>query len=334
MSVKMPDETEFQTIWSIIESGSSFVLSSHVKIDGDGLGSMLAMRLVLIGMGKTVRVVHVEPVPEMYGFLPGADSVCSPAELPADERFDVGIVLDSGALPRLGDAAEVVQRANTLINIDHHADWRDFGAVNLIDLEAAAVGETLYRLFDWAGVTIGKDVATALYASIATDTGGFRYSSTTSRTHQIAAALIERGVDPGEISQHLYENQPLPTLRLLSMALDTIEQACDGRVTWMSVDAEMLRASGAGLENMEGFVKYPRSVDGTAVAILFAEFEPGKTKASIRSNVDVDVSDLAARFGGGGHYRAAGCMIEAPLEQARDQLISACEEMLGSVTDG
>jgi phosphoesterase RecJ-like protein len=333
MSVKMSNEKELQTIWSIIESGSSFVLSSHVKMDGDGLGSMLAMRLVLIGMGKTVRVVHVDPVPKMYLFLPGADSVCSPADLPADERFDVGIVLDSGALPRLGAAAEIVQRSDTLINIDHHADWRDFGAVNLIDLEASAVGETLYRLFDQAGVTIGKDVATALYTSIATDTGGFRYSSTTCRTHQIAAALIEQGVDPGEISQHLYENQPLPTIRLLGMALDTIEQACDGRVTWMSIDAEMLRASGAGPEHVEGFVNYPRSVDGTAVAILFAELDPGKTKASIRSNVDIDVSELAARFGGGGHYRAAGCTIEAPLERAREQLIAACQEMLESRTD-
>ena len=197
----MPDDTEFQKIWSLIESGSSVVLSSHVKIDGDGLGSMLAMRRVLVGMGKTARVVHVEPVPEMFRFLPGADSVCSPAELPADERFDVGIVLDSGTLSRLGDAAEVVQQADTLINIDHHADWHDFGAVNLIDLEASAVGETLYRLFDWANVTIDKDVATALYTSIATDTGGFRYSSTTARTHRISAALIDLGVDPGEISR-------------------------------------------------------------------------------------------------------------------------------------
>jgi len=330
----MPDDTEFQKIWSLIESGSSVVLSSHVKIDGDGLGSMLAMRRVLVGMGKTARVVHVEPVPEMFRFLPGADSVCSPAELPADERYDVGIVLDSGTLSRLGDAAEVVQQADTLINIDHHADWHDFGAVNLIDLEASAVGETLYRLFDWANVTIDKDVATALYTSIATDTGGFRYSSTTARTHRISAALIDLGVDPGEISRHLYENQPMPTLRLLSMALGTIERACDGRVTWMSVDAEMLRASGAELEHMEGFVNYPRSVNGTAVAILFAEFEPGKTKASIRSNVDVDVSELAARFGGGGHYRAAGCTIEAPLDRARDQILAACEEMLRYGTDG
>jgi len=330
----MSDDTEFQKIWSLLESGSSFVLSSHVKMDGDGLGSMLAMRAVLNCMDKTVRVVHVEPVPETYRFLPGADSVCSPSELPADERYDVGIVLDSGALTRLGSAAEIVQRADTLINIDHHADWRDFGAVNLIDLEAAAVGETLYRLFDWADVIIDKEVATALYTSIATDTGGFRYSSTTARTHHIAAALIALGVDPGEISRHLYENQPLATFRLLSLALGTIEQACNGRVTWMSVNEEMLRASGAGLEHMEGFANYPRSVNGTVVAILFAEFEPGKTKASIRSNVDVDVSALAARFGGGGHYRAAGCTIEAPLDQARNRILAACEEILRCGTDG
>jgi len=330
----MPDDTEFQKIWSLIESGASFVLSSHVKIDGDGLGSMLAMRAVLNCMDKTVRVVHAEPVPEMYRFLPGADSVRSPSELPADERYDVGIVLDSGALTRLGNAAEIVRRADTLINIDHHADWRDFGAVNLIDLEAAAVGETLYRLFDWADVTIDKDVATALYTSIATDTGGFRYSSTTVRTHHIAAALIDLGVDPGEISRHLYENQPMATFRLLSLALGTIEQACNGRVTWMSVDEEMLCASGAGLQHMEGFVNYPRAVNGTAVAILFAEFEPGKTKASIRSNVNVDVSALAGQFGGGGHYRAAGCTIEAPLDQARDRIVAACEMMLRCGTDG
>jgi len=334
MSTSKQVESQFQTIWSLIESATSFVLGSHVKVDGDAIGSVLATRLVLLGMGKTVRVVHVDPVPGIYRFLAGADSVCRPDEVPADERYDVGIVLDSGALSRLGAAADIVQRAGTLVNIDHHMDWRDFGAVNLIDLDAAAVGETLYRLFRWADVTIDRDIAVALYTSIATDTGGFRYSSTTAATHEVAAALLECGVDPGEVGRHIYDNRPMALLHLLGMALGTVEHTCSRRVTYMSVDEEMLRASGAGPEHLEGFVNYPRSVTGTEIAILFAQTEPGKTKVSLRSNLDLDVSALAARFGGGGHYRAAGCTINAPLGQAREQMLTACEYLLRHRTDG
>ncbi len=317
----------------MIESGESFVLTSHVKVDGDALGSMLALRTVLTRMGKRVRMTHVESVPEIYRFLPGTDAVCPPDAVPEDEQYDVGIILDSGALSRVGAAADVVKRARTLINIDHHQEWQDFGAVNVIDLEASAVGETLYWLFEWAGVTLDAQIAVSLYTSIVTDTGGFRYTSTTPRTHQIAAALLDCGVDPGEVSQHLYDNRPRAALRLLGLALGTIDQTCDGQVTWMSVDGDMLRASGASPEHLEGFVNYPRSVSGTKIAILFAETEPGKTKASIRSNVRVNVSQLAAQFGGGGHYRAAGCMIEASLADAREQILAACRGLLGCEND-
>jgi len=327
-------EEQFRQVWSLIESGDSFVVSGHVKVDGDALGGMLAMRLVLLDMGKTVRAVHCEPLPYAYRFLPGFDSVCLPDEIADDEQYDVGIVLDSGALSRLGSASAIVQRARDLISIDHHKDWQDFGAVNLIDLQAAAVGETLFELFKWAGVPLDKRVALALYTSIVTDTGGFRYATTTARTHAIASDLLASGVDPGEVGRYLYDNRPIALLQLLGLALGTIDQACGGRITWMSVDADMIDRTCAGPEHLEGFVNYPRSVDGTEVAVLFAELEPAKTKVSIRSNVSVDVGAIAAQFGGGGHYRAAGCTIEAPLKEARKQIIDACAKMIGDETCG
>jgi phosphoesterase RecJ-like protein len=330
----MSVEAMFPQIWSCIKASGSVVLGSHVRMDGDALGSMLALRTLLLDMGKTVRIVHADPVPAQYRCLTGWDSVCMPADVASDETYDLGIVLDSGTIERLGDAADVMRRADTLINIDHHRDWKDFGGINVIDTEAAAVGETLYALFEWADVNVTADMATALYTSLATDTGGFRYANTTAKTHRVAAMLIECGADAATVNRSLYENRALAELRLLGPALATLTQECGGKITWMKVDAQMLEQADAGPEHMEGFVNYPRSVAGTEIAVLFTEIEPGITKASLRSNDEADVSELAGRFGGGGHYRAAGCTIEAHLDQARAMVLDACREMLECKDDG
>ncbi|MCD6288629.1 MAG: DHH family phosphoesterase, partial [Candidatus Hydrogenedentes bacterium] len=256
----MRAEHIYSEIWSLFESSRSVVISSHARVDGDALGSMLALRSVLLDMGKTVRLVHADPVPELLRYLADWQTVSSPADIPVDETYDLGVVLDSGTIARLHEAEPIVRRASKLVNIDHHRDWEDFGGLNLIDTRAAAVGEILGELFDWAEIDIAAAAATALYTSIATDTGGFRYTNTTARTHRIAANLLDRGADAQTVNQHLYSNRPLVEFRLLGSVLGTLEQRCGGRVTWMSVDAKMLSETGANLEHVEGFVNYPRSV--------------------------------------------------------------------------
>lgn len=329
----MSTESVYNQIWSLIETSETVVISSHVRIDGDALGSMLALRTALIEMGKSVRVVHVDSMPELLRYLADCDTVCTPGEVPETETYDLGIVLDSGYMDRLQESSSIVRRARSVINIDHHRSWDDFGDVNLVDPEAGAVGEIMYMLFESGGARVTAEMATALYTAIATDTGGFRYTNTTGRTHRIAADLLECGADANIVNQHLYGNRPIVELRLLGPVLATLDQQCDGKITWMSVDSKMLREAGANIEHIEGFVNYPRAVIDTVVAILFAEIEPGITKASLRANDGADVSALAARFGGGGHYRAAGCTIEAPLEEAREMMLAACREVLGCETD-
>lgn len=329
----MTTESVFEKIWTLIESSESVVISSHVRIDGDALGSTLALYAALTAMGKTVRMVHVDSVPKQLRYLADWDLVRTPGEVPETEQYDLGIVLDSSFLDRLEDSELIVRRAKSLINIDHHRSWDDFGDVNLADPSASAVGEIMCMLFEKVGADVTSDMATALYTAIATDTGGFRYANTTARTHEVAAMLLERGADTDIVNRHLYDNRPLVELKLLSPALATLDQQCDGKITWMSVDAKMIRDAGATLEHLEGFVNYPRSVNGTVVAILFTEIEAGVTKASLRSEDEADVSEIASRFGGGGHSRAAGCTIEKPLDEARKMMLAVCRQTLGCKTD-
>ncbi|MCL6558345.1 MAG: bifunctional oligoribonuclease/PAP phosphatase NrnA [Firmicutes bacterium] len=304
-----------------INRAKKVLVSGHVMPDGDSLGSVLAMGLVLKSLGKQVTMAGPDRVPAVYEFLPGAkDFQVVP---PAAGDFDTFITLDCSVPERLGKGfTEIISQEIIAINIDHHAGSTSFGHYRYIDPLAAATGEILFDLFDLMKIELTQDVAVCLYTAISTDTGSFQYESTTSLTHRRVARLIEAGVPVAEINALIHEEKPLAALRLLGAALSTLRLSDCGRAAWMTVTREDMNKIGADDEHADGLVNYARSVMGVEIGILFRELVPGKYKLSFRSKGSVDVNRLASVFGGGGHRRAAGCVLEGVFDDLQKRVIS------------
>lgn len=294
----------------------------HISPDGDSIGSTLAMVRSLRQVGKTAIAVGVDPVPRIYRFLAGWNTLFVPF-YEVEGEWDLAVFLDCGDLKRVGAAQPLVGRARHNLNIDHHTTNEAYGEYNFLDFSAAAVGEVAYRLLRELNYPIDTDAATCIYTSIVTDTGGFRYDSTGPNTHRIAAELIELGIKPYEVTSAVFENESLARLGLLSRALGTIQHDPLGRVAWITVTREMMEQAGAHDEDTEGIVNYARSIAGVEVGLLFREGDDGHIRVNMRSRRRVDVGRVALQFGGGGHARAAGCTVVSTMDEASDRIIKA-----------
>ncbi|MDI3316533.1 MAG: 30S ribosome-binding factor RbfA [Bacillota bacterium] len=311
-----------------LRSARSLLMAVHVRPDGDAVGSALGLGLALERAGKRVRFMVDGGIPYNLGWLPGADRFEPPAPLDAVEA---AVLLDCGDLERVGRLRPLIEPLEEVVNIDHHPSNTGFGSTRWIEPGAAAVGEQVMDLLEALGVDLDEAVATALFASIASDTGGFRYSNTRPETLERAARLVRAGAQPAEISRRLWEERPLSSLRLLSRVLESLQVEAGGAYAWVRVPRAVLEATGAGEDEVEGLVNYPRSLSGVEVAALFQEVSlEGRpaTRVSLRSNRWLDVSRVAQRFGGGGHARAAGCTLPAPVEEAARQVGQAVREQL------
>ncbi len=317
----------WQTIVETVRRSQHPMLVLHVRPDGDSVGSSLAMAHCLRHLGKHPTVVCPDPVPDNLAFLDPANE-CVPPER-ATGPFDLGLFLDCADLDRIGSAQALVPALPCLVNIDHHPSNRGYGTLNHVDPSAAACAELTLRLIDDLGCPLDPRTATALYAALATDTGSFRFNSTTPGTLSMAARMRAAGADLGVISREIWENRTLPAVRLLALALQTLEVGAGGELAWMSVTRDALAAAGADASATEGLVDYPRSLRGVELALLFAADDDGGTRVSLRSKRRVDVSALAGQFGGGGHARAAGCTVAAPLEEVRPRLLAVALAALG-----
>jgi phosphoesterase RecJ-like protein len=293
--------------------------------DGDALGSALALAQGLMAQGKRVEVVCQDPVPELYSFLPGSSLVLTPDQVRGPH--EVAVFLDCTDASRVGEAAlALANGARVRLNVDHHVTNSLFGDMNYVDPQRAAVGEQVYLVLQAMGVKVGKPTAMCLYVAIATDTGQFCYSNTTVETHRLVASLLEDGANPAQVSESLYESRSLPSLRLLSLALGVLRVSSCGQVAWVSLSRSMLKEAGARDDEAEGLINYPRSLEGVAVGILLKEIDEDRVKVSFRSRDRVDVSRLAASLGGGGHPRAAGCLLEMGLQEAEDAVVRVALE--------
>lgn len=307
------------------------VVASHRLPDGDCVGSTLALARALAQLGARVAAVIGDPVPDMYSFLPGSEEVLLPnqvAFLPS-----LLIVVDCTDLERVEEGfsfwREKVQR---IINIDHHVSNTFFGDLNFVDAGAAATGELIYTILkEIDGICIDNAIATALYTALVTDTGSFQFENCQSRTLRLAAELVDLGADLTLIRENLWENKPLLSIRLLAEVLPTLSLAYEGKVAWLVVKQEVMERLGAKGEHAEGLVNYPRSIAGVEVGAVFRELEPGVIKVALRSKKRLDVNEVAALFGGGGHKRAAGCLIRGSLEEVVNQVIKAVGERLNHV---
>jgi phosphoesterase RecJ-like protein len=289
-----------------IEQRQHFVLTSHVRPDGDAMGSVLACGEVLRKMGKQTEVVLHDAVPTIYRRLPFADAVKQTETV--NGKFEAAILLECDSVQRTRIAG--LER-HFLISIDHHVTGKPFADVNWIEPNACATAEMIFWLAQQAGVKITPEIATCLYTAVLTDTGSFCFIGTNERTFALAQELVRAGADPARIAQSVYFSNTTSKMRLLGLALSTLHR--DGSLAWMYVNNEQMNSVEAREEDCEGLVNYALAIEGVEVAVFFRELEIGRWRVSVRSKGAMDVAEVASKFGGGGHHCASGFSMEGPL---------------------
>jgi bifunctional oligoribonuclease and PAP phosphatase NrnA len=324
---------EIEQVADELRAGDRFLLTAHEGPDGDALGSLLGMHHLLTGLGKdSVMFMAAKefPLPIEYRFLPLEEVFHEP---PADMADRTVIFLDCGNIDRM-PVDFLINGDHRIINIDHHHDNTLFGDVNLVDTDASCTAEIVYMLAQLLEVKVGKEMASALYVGLITDTGKFMYENTDARTHRIAAELIEAGVKVDDTYRRLYEHVPIEKLRLVARALDGIERHCDDRLVLTYVTAADYEATSAGEEMTEGIIDHLRSVEGAKVAALIRDQSSrgrAARKVSLRSSDGaVDVSAIARAHGGGGHKRAAGFSTDLESDELVAFICGEVSAQLGS----
>lgn len=309
-----------------LQGAASCVLFLHVNPDGDSVGSSLGLGLALERLGRRVAYAYADFFPSAFRFLEGHERFRPWHEIEGD--FDLAVALDCSSPERVGDAEPLLRRCRGVLNVDHHPSNPGFGDYYWVEPDRSCVGEMVFELVEALGVPLEPAIAYAIYTAIVTDTGSFRYEQTTSLTLRYAAALLDAGVRPERVGLALFENRSPAALRLLRAALASLEFSEDERLAWMTVTQAVMAETGARPEDAEGLIGYARSVAPVELALLFYEEPDGRVRVSFRSKRAVDVSRLAAAFGGGGHVRAAGCTLPGPVEAVRERVLAAARAAL------
>ena len=309
-----PSPDPVQEILAVLRRGERFLVCSHARPDGDSLGSMLACGMLLQQMGKQADLVAADPVPQVYRHLPGASAIRTASEIAAG--YDAVLLLECDGLGRAGLQG---LEGCLLVNIDHHLSGRAYAQINWIDQAAPSVGEMVYRLAVAAGVEITPAMATCLYTTLLTDTGGFCYGSVDAATFALARDLVLAGADPVRIAQDVCYSAPTSKMLLLGAALSNLQR--DGRLAWLWVTHQDMVRTCALDEDCEGIVNFAVGIAGVDAAVFLRELPDRRFRLSIRSKGSYDVSAIAERMGGGGHRNASGCTIEGPLARAFSQVL-------------
>lgn len=324
-------DNRFTEVIERIKRGKRFLVVSHVNPEGDAIGSLLGLALALRSLGKDVTPYLEDPVPDVFQFLPGASTITH--SLDGLGPFDATFAVDCGKKDRLGDGFIRLPEPGEIINIDHHTTNDRFGGINVIVADASATGEVIFDLCKAAGIEVTKEIAVNLYVAIHTDTGSFRYSSSTPESFLKAGELVTLGADPWEIATRVYENHPENKFKLLAMVLSTLDvinpgDGAAGKIATLTVTRDMFRSTGADKDLADGFVNYARGISGVEVGMIFRETGEDEYKVSLRSKGDTDVAEVAQAFGGGGHSHAAGFSITGPLEEVRTKVVDVIKEAL------
>jgi bifunctional oligoribonuclease and PAP phosphatase NrnA len=315
----------FPEIARAFREHQTFAVLSHVRPDGDALGSQLALALSLKQLGKDVRIWNEDGMLEKYSFLSRAELLTKPPS--AAEDVDVGVALDTAIQNRLGTALEAVRSAKIWVNIDHHPSNPGYGNLVYVDPTSPATGQILFELIKSEQLPFNREIAENLYVAISTDTGSFQYPNTTARTFEIAAELVRAGVDVGRVSQQLYENYPRRRVELLRELLRTMHFEGGGRVASFSLSQKTAAELGVLPEDNEGLIDHLRAIRGVVVAVFFEELAEGKVRVSMRSKSEAaDVCAICQKFGGGGHTLAAGARVRGTLTEVEQRVLEAiCE---------
>jgi phosphoesterase RecJ-like protein len=311
----------YDAIMAVLDKSRRVLVASHVDPDGDALGTQLAFAEFLNHLGKEVFTVRDNDIPFKYRFLHGIDSIPPVDAYRGEHLFDCAVILECPNLSRTGRVSELLNSNTKIISIDHHRDNELFADVNWINAGASSVAEMAVELFGRASFTIEPHVSEQLYTAIMTDTGRFRYRSTSSRTMEIAGKLIQHGADPQKICDMVYYNLQPSTMKLVGKVLNGIEFHHEGTICLLFLTREMLTLTGADESESDGMVDYTLFNAGVRAGALLKEISADKTKLSLRSKDGINVAAIAARFGGGGHYNASGCTVNMSLQKTRAELL-------------
>jgi len=296
-----------------IRARQRFVVTSHARPDGDGIGSALACGQILRIMGKDAQVVMHDGVPRIYQNLPFAELAIQSDSVPPN---DAVILLECDSTRR---ALLTGLERCFLINIDHHASGRNFAHINWIESSVMATAELVYRLARLACVPVDRDIATCLYTALMTDTGSFMFEGTNEHTFTVARELVLAGADPAVCARHIYFGHSTAKMQLLGAALSNLHR--EGALAWIWVTQEQMLRFDAREEDCEGLVNYALSIGDVQVAAFFRELPDSRYRVSLRSKGEVNVSAVAEHFGGGGHKCASGCSLDGPLESAVSRIV-------------
>jgi bifunctional oligoribonuclease and PAP phosphatase NrnA len=313
-------KASFHEIAGAINQANRIAILSHIRPDGDAIGSQLALALSLEQSGKEVSAWNEDGLPESFRFLEKSNLICRPPGSP--EKFDLAVALDTASQQRLGTALHAIRHADRWINIDHHASNPGYGDFVYIDPIAPATGQIVYEFLRAENLPIPRAAADALYAAISTDTGSFRYSNTTARTFEIVAELIRSGTNAAAIANQLYESYPKRRVQLLGEILSQARFDADDKIASMTLSNETKQRLDIHPDDIDGLIDSIRAVKTVVIALFFEELPEGKVRLSMRSKDDrVDVNKISGEFGGGGHPRAAGARIRGNLEEVRNKVL-------------
>jgi phosphoesterase RecJ-like protein len=314
-----------------LKKSRNVLITSHINPDGDAIGSLVALGVALEARGIEATLFNESPIPAVYRFLPGVERITQ--DIKKENTFDTAIVLDCGDIVRVGSRADRVSAIPAVINIDHHVTNSRFGDLQIIDATACASAEIVYRLIRAMGIEIDLTMATSIYTGIVTDTGSFRFSNTNHAAFAICDEMVQKGVQPYNVAQHVYGTYSLGRIKLLNLALESIEISSNGNVSMMMLTRQMLNDTGTHPEDADGLINYARRIEDVKLAAMIQEQENGhhgpddikEYHVSLRSDGSVDVAAIAAGFGGGGHPSAAGFGIKTTLSDLKDKLIQLSE---------
>jgi len=310
-----------------IYKNNRFLISTHVNPDPDALCSELAIAGYLRGLGKKVSVINEEEVLERFYFFPGVKQIKGLKDK-KQLNYDVAIVVDCGDLNRIGKVKGLLQPDNPLINIDHHITNDSFGTLNLVLPKVSSTCEVLYGLFVKDKAILTRDIAFCLYTGIMTDTGSFRYSNTSPRTHQVAGELRKFQFSAVSIYQNIYETISLNDSKEFTKVLSRFDTLCDGKIICMDLSKQVINRFSEAFDLRDALFRFLRSIKGVEAVVICTEFRRNQTRVNLRSAGNVNVAKLAHIFNGGGHHNASGCQIEGSISQARTKILKEIKKVL------
>jgi len=307
-----------------IRESTSLCVVGHVRPDGDCIGSQLGLSLALLNEGKKVCCWNEDPVPQKLKFLDLKKLVQSPQ---SGREFDCVIATDAASMDRLGSVAEHIKQRKLLLNIDHHPSNTRFGDVNWVSAQSPSTGELIFRLLKAARWQITPEIADCLFTAVSTDTGSFQYPTTRPGTYQVAGELVHRGANLATISNEVYNSYPLSRVRLLRHLYNKFRLTHQNQIAYLWLKKEDFARTGADSSDAEGLIDHIRAIEPVVVACLFEELEPELTRISLRSKSSgINVNQVAAEFGGGGHKAAAGARIPGKPLSVQRRVIAAIKK--------